>query len=558
MQRLDKQSIVILSALFAALMIGLSIWGAHQSYTVVPYWDMWEAVDFFLKADKGETAVWWNQHNEHRIVLTRLLVWAVLKWFGGSSIFLIGLNYLFAGLASLLFWRILRATTQTERPSTGEVCFGFMITASLFLWSQYDNLTVPFQSQFFLVSLLPLFALYLLHKATGITRSYSYFFIACIFGFASILTMANGVFILPLMVLYAITTRQSKARVFGLIILTGFSLALYLHNYHRPIGHGSIQEAIIHNPLRLFVYVLSYLGSPFYFLFKSKLITWLLGFVFLCCSMIATVQLLPKRAKASLKLVLLFFIFYIEITAFCTGGGRVLFGVTQALTSRYTTPALMAWVALLILYIPSILATMRNRYKKQRALVYCILIFVTAVLMLRLQSEALIVPPELFDREVAALALGLGVNDSEQIKQIYPGSERALALAKEASIKNISVFGVYPFREMRQLGNTVPQSALPTCLAGNIKHVARVADKRFVWVNGWLRPSKAKSRMIRFLNNKNQVVGYALIEKKTTKKLYEGYILRDQLNKGLRLQGDDFTCQMDVDVAILNLGEGVL
>ena len=78
---------------YVIFMVFIAIFGGAYLYSPIPYWDMWGGyLDFFLRVNNGDYGVWWSQHNEHRIILSRLLFWLDLKWFGGVSIFLIVFN----------------------------------------------------------------------------------------------------------------------------------------------------------------------------------------------------------------------------------------------------------------------------------------------------------------------------------------------------------------------------------------------------------------------------------------------------------------------------------
>ena len=51
----------------------------------------------------GDNLHWWSQHNEHWIVLARMLFWIDLSWFHGLGSFLIVVNFLLIGIAYLVF-----------------------------------------------------------------------------------------------------------------------------------------------------------------------------------------------------------------------------------------------------------------------------------------------------------------------------------------------------------------------------------------------------------------------------------------------------------------------
>lgn len=551
---------------FTALIVGLAVVGAFRFYSPVPHKDMWEGyLWFFLRVADGDIGAWWAQLNEHRLVLSRVLFWADLKWFGGASWFLIAVNYFLASASALLFWRILRAVSATEKPATGEILLGFALTSWLFLYCQKANLAWGFQSHFFLAQLLPLCALYWLHKSVVEIRGSPHFLVACGFGLASAGAMANGTLALPLMTFYALLTRQSIVRVGALLALSVVTIYIYLYDYHAPGGHGSLSQALKENPSGLLQYVLLYIGSPFYYLFFTgafgKLIALLMGLFFLGSSARFAIKSLRQPREGALTLALLFFILFVGGTALGAGGGRLIFGMEQALSPRYTTASIMAWAALLVLYSPTILVAIKSRDKK-----YLFPFAALAFLMIVVQLRALkLRDGELFEKKISALALELQVKDQAQIWYVYAYGkdiQGALNVAEKASARNLSIFGMYPFRDAReQLGAFVQQPALPAC-QGRLEAVEAIdGDARFVRVSGWIFNSAGRTypNVIRFLDSHGKVAGYALtgqtrpdianvIGKKALQAGYRGYLLADQMG-AMTLQGEDPPCQMRINVS---------
>jgi hypothetical protein len=553
------RTLILAAGMLAIGVIGLAVIGGVRSYSPVPFWDMWDGyLEFFLRITDGDSSAWWTQHNEHRIMLARLLFWADIKWFGGTGWFLIAVNYFLAGANALVFWRILRDAAATETPATGEILLGLMITAWLFLWSQEVNLTWAFQSQFFLAQLLPLCALYWLQKSIiGIKAGRRSFLIACGFGLASVGTMANGILALPLMTFYALLTRQSLLRTGALSILSVGTIFFYFNDYHAPVERSLLQD-IKENPFGFAQYVLLYLGGPFFYLFGKggfgKVIALEAGLALIVSSAWFAIKSPRKPQEMTLQLAMLFFILYIVGTAFGTAAGRLILGVDHALSSRYTTPALMAWCALLVLYSPGILTSVRARGTK-RLLPFAAL----ALLMIPLQINALRTDDKLFERKIAQLALR--VKDQTQIEHVHWSAELALSIAEKAAAQNLSIFAMYPFSGAReQLGTFVQQQRLTAC-QGHLDSVEAIdGDARFVRIRGWMFNSTDRTypHVIRFLNNQGKVVGYALtgqtrldvanaIDKKALLAGYRGYLLANQMGAALNLRGESPSCQMQAN-----------
>ena len=560
----DKKLIIAFSSL-TILMIGLAIVGGFLNYSPVQFWDTWDgAINFFMNTKDGDISIWWAQHNEHRIILARILFWADIKWFGGIGWFLIIINYLLLSMIALVFWKILRNISTTKKPEIGEILLGLFITTWLFQWIQHENLMWSFQGQFFLAHLLPLCAIYLLYKSISKFHSNRNFIIACIFGVASVGTMANGIITLPLMTLYALIMRQGIPRIITLVTLSISVIFLFFHNYHGVVGYSNISQSITENPLNMIYYLLVNLGSPFYQLFGGgelgQFAAIFSASVLIGSSMGLAIKYLRQPQQNALPLTLLTFILYTGGSAFCIANGRQVLGINTALTSRYSTPSLLAWAALLILYSPYILAILRAQKIK-----IMIPFGAMALLMIPQQFKALESDDKLiFERSVAALALELGVNDQNQIKYIEYNFSMIQTIAEKARINKLSIFDIYPFRDAReQLGKTFLQPMLPT-YQGKLEQIQPIInDKRFVRISGWMfNPAdKTYPKYIRILSSKSQIIGYAMtgqprpdiadtIDKKAGLSGYCGYILADQMGATLTLQGDRPSCQMQAIVPV--------
>lgn len=428
-------------SVLAALFISLAVFGGYQAYTPVPFWDMWDGyLGFYVQVVNGEWGAWWAQHNEHRIVLSRLFFWLDLALFEGRGWFLLVVNYALMGFVCLLFWGAWR-----ERAIDSNYWPGFFLAAWLFSWIQAENFTWGFQSQFILAQLMPLAAFYFLHRVASADHCKNrYFGIAVLLGVLAIGSMANGILVLPLMTAYALLSRLSWKRSLLLAFLSIVFIGLYFYDFNAPSGHGSLALALQQNPLGVAHYVLLYVGGPFYYLFGKgdfgQVAATLAGIFMIASASVFAWHAIHVARKSSLSLTLLAFILYVGGTALGTAGGRLIFGVDQALASRYMTPALMAWAALFLLYLPKLEAI------NQRDKIW-IPFFVLLLMMLPQQLKALHSKHDvLFEREVAALALELGVRDQPQINNIFPSTEWALSIAEAPRTMDLSIFGITPIK----------------------------------------------------------------------------------------------------------------
>lgn len=559
-------------ALITALSIALAILGGARAYTPVPFWDMWEGIlNFYPQVQSGEMGAWWAQHNEHRILLSRLLFWVDISAFKGAGVFLIIVNYVLVALAVALFlqigrdrWRSLDPAPRSSETWHGWL-LGMLLCVWLFHWMQHENFIWAFQSQFFLAQLAPLYALYAIARATDSDQQSSgrWFVGACVLGVLAVGTMANGVITLPLLTVYALLTRQGIRRISVLLALTLAMLILYFANYVSPGHHGSLSEAILTQPIALIEYTFLYLGNPMFSLLGRETTGYLAALIASGLMAATTLSLLviyvTRGARQyALPLALIFYIAYIAGTALGTGGGRLIFGVEQALASRYTTPALMAWAALFILILPAV-----YRLFRERQTLAVVLVSACLLLMFYRQTDAIHQRYQMkHDRMLAGMALELGVHDERQINHVYPVAGLLLDRTRIASAQNLAMFGLFPWADRReQLGEVYLPELLPTCI-GYLDLVEPVEmDPDFYRVHGWLLDSETRDvpTLITIINTASEVAGFALggqprddvraaLGRYARISGFRGYIHADSLNEPARLVATDPACQLQLDI----------
>jgi hypothetical protein len=555
----DKVALVFMAA--AAVFLGLAIIGGIRAYSPVPFWDMWDGyLNFYFKVEAGDWSAWWAQHNEHRPILARMFFWIDLAWFHGSVWFLLVINYLLACCICLVFWLYAREA------SAGNLnFFGFFFIAWLFSWSQKENFTWGFQSQFFLAQLLPLSAGYFLYLATTRkNKSNVYFSLSAILGILSIGTMANGVLVLPLLTLYAVIVRLAWRKCVFLAVLALALAGAYFHGYQTPGGHGSFWLGLRANPLGLIQYVLLYLGGPFYYFFGedrvAQNLAQLAGLSLVVSSLTFAWKAIRAPRQAALPLALLTFMLYLGASAVATGGSRLLFGLEQALSSRYMTPALMTWAALFILYLPALQRLPVKIKGKLWVAFLLLLLFMLPTQLKALQSRQQV----LFERNIAALALALEIKDQAQIGTIHPQAEAALLIAKKAAAANLSVFGMAPIKNARErLGtHSVLSAADATPCQGHLAGVQEIiGDPRYLQVRGWIfnPATHLVPDMLSLVDSQGRVVGLALTGQPRPRFAvasgpaaaysgFKGYLSIDQQGKTVTLQDADVSCQLSIQV----------
>ena len=469
---------VVMALLFAALMA----LGIRRYDSTVPQFDMWEGyLGFYTRAGQSWHA-WLEQHNEHRLILSRLLFWTDLRLFHGSMTLLYVLNAVFPFLIVACLTFLLRRLPPPPGISrTAGVTLAALLAVLATSWAQDENFIWAFQSQFWLVYLLPLLAFTLLAHARAADSRRS-FWLACLTGFASAWTMANGTLALPLLTVQALLLRLRWRDVGALLLLTALALGLYRHGYHTPypgVGRGAwIDQAL---------YVLLFLGGPWHFLLKQA--AWwpamAAGAVWIALAAFMAARVLRQRPAQPYALALLMLLAYVGAAALGAAYNRAILGVGQALSSRYLTPQIMSWAALLLLAVHLWPRALTSRW----ALGGYALV---PLLLLHTQLQAIKVPLDyLIQRRLPALAVQLDVRDlqTEAFQRMTYTGERTFELAKQAKREHLTVFGEPDMQLAARHwlgGATAAQTPTARC-AGAVQAVEPIADAPdAVRVRGWL------------------------------------------------------------------------
>ncbi|GKS95397.1 hypothetical protein [Acidovorax sp. SUPP2825] len=473
-------------SLYATLFALATAAAAWRTFTPVPNWDMWGALDFYADVRDGAGwQAWWKLFNEHRIVLAKALFWMEYRWFGGTQAFLIGANYLLVVGSIATFWAFLKAH-MGQMPRTTSVSAVVLLSVWLMSWVQYENLTWAFQSQFFLAQWLPLAGLYCLYRATQAPNGLRWFIGGCTLGVLSIGTMANGIMALPMMVLYATVARMGWRRVTVLAVLAALGIGVYMADFVAPADRPGLLTMLQTRPLGVLQYTLQYLGSPFQHLARRMEPVWIsqaFGVLFAVLALARLVPALKAPRAHALDLSLLTFVGFVAGTAFVTASGRLQIGMDGSLTSRYTTPSMMAWAALGILYAPRVMA-LRGL---ARAGVTLLLVAVL-VQMLSVQARQTKRSDGPHLRMTGALALAMGVHDEQRIGMLIWDRALAERIMAKTRPHGFSVFGQPPLSDAATaLGSQLEMP--PARCTAFVDSVQRVpGDPRFVLLSGALLP----------------------------------------------------------------------
>lgn len=341
------------AALAVAAAVYVAGWTAADLlflYHPLPFGDYWDFLHHLTRYLAGELqpSELWAQHNEHRILFPRLVFLADAQWFGGTSVFTIAVSCLIQVLhAVLLISLVLRAVPDR---GAGRVVVAAAVGACMLHGSQLINLVWSFQVQFVMVYLAMTVAL---HQLSRHDRGIGHILAAIAAGCIATGSMANGVLVWPLLWSVAVQRRVPLRWILILVAAGAAMLIAYLSGFVRPAEHSSPLEALT-KPLATLHYLCAFLGNPLWSLNPALAVT--AGAITLAVTTWTAVRLLLRWSRLTpAEAVLLHVILLVVATGAMIAAGRLYLPLEAMLNSRYGTPALLLWSALLGTGLPQML-----------------------------------------------------------------------------------------------------------------------------------------------------------------------------------------------------------
>lgn len=456
-----------------------TVMGIVLNYSPIPWWDQWDGVvDFYMRLHSTPLKALFEQHNEHRPFLSRLIFLIDIHYFGGRNLFVLAANVLLAGLIALLMYRIVARHLKTVPGA----CLGAAgaILVCVFSWAQYENFTWGFQTQWFMVFLLALCAFHAQEiskefgDAGNMKKSYLWQAAAVASAALATLSMANGVLVSLMLVVQAAYLRFAPGRICLLILCAALIWGGYFADWFVPGGSNAPADTLGKNYINLPVYILLYLGSPIHHAGFGKWAT--AGFGALVLAGIAcSVFIAFRREKRPRAVSLLAMSLFLAGGALITASGRLALGVDQAMSSRYATAALLLLCSVSFFLWINAPGTALRRWIGLGTLF--------AVLAVALCQRSAFAPEHewQYRKLLAGLALRSHVYDDEYIGILYPFPVRLRDVASRAEAMRISIFAPdQPDYE------TLPShvSAEKRCL-GAIEKITPTTTANMLAARGW-------------------------------------------------------------------------
>jgi len=319
----------------------------------LPIADEWEYAKLIIKL-RAHTVTFsdlWAQHNEHRLLVPRLILIAIhtIRGFWHTP----DLMNLSWGFAAFTFLLMLKLIWQLIPQTIWRMSAAFATSLLLFTFAQDQTWLMGITNAWFLVNLLFVATIVFLslNHAHKLSANTSRLFLLAIVS-TVIATYSTGTAFpmwLALIPLIWLSQPPQRRPVTLLIwfICAGLTLSLYFYDYNKPSAHPDLLFGL-RNPIPFFLYITAYIGNPF----SQGFPAWtsaLLGFI-------GFVSFIYLAYKISRVQGISAFQIYVPVTmvlfavgnAIITALTRVGFGwEEQALSSRYATISVYFWIGLI-------------------------------------------------------------------------------------------------------------------------------------------------------------------------------------------------------------------
>jgi hypothetical protein len=303
-----------------------------------------------------------------------------------------------------------------------------------------------------------------------------------------LLSLANGLLLLPLLFVAALLLRLSY-RVVSTYLLTALvSTALYFHNYVRP-AQNSDPAASLRSPIKLVQYIAVYFGSTWGYggswTHHNLQVALFSGIAGLTLAVVLVLQIsrFKKTADAfALQLVLL--LAFCIGTAFLTALGRVASGNSQAFAPRYQTVALLFWWCLACWLIGRSI-TGHSRTQLLAIQVLLVVVFLRGADLVRFPLRD--AREHAFQQRAAAAALTSDVDDREQIQQAFPYGDYVLSVVPFMRENHLSIFHATNQPLLGAPIDSIARQTAPEQCQGALQTVSviRNGDRQDLRIAGW-------------------------------------------------------------------------
>lgn len=415
--------------LIGQIVLLLRLW--YQTYHPLPWHDEWNTIELLrqLTGDPWRLDAWFSLHNEHRLVVPRI-VFALDFWmFGGRHLFTFAVT---AVLACAIVLLALRESRRIAPETPTAWLLGLALASMLMCGQQASNLLWAFQVQWFLVhffTVAAVAAVVAAARASEVSPKQSHFLIlgAVLAALCANYSTVSGnlAWISTGVTALLLRDRLPKWTLPAVIAVGAASIAAYAYGFRLSgTGTGSL-ETLRSDPLAGAAFLLALFGVPLA-PFGKGVSTAAGGFfaiasLALCVGVVRT-RLLARTGTEAFSIGLLAFVACVGVV---TAAGRVGLGIEAALESRLASVVAIGWASLTLLCFARLADSpaVQGKVTLRRARV-CALI--SAAVCLTVGVAGFLKPP--YDylpiveiKRSAESAIVAGAADSEALERVgYP------------------------------------------------------------------------------------------------------------------------------------------
>ena len=482
--------------------VASTLYIVFHDYVRLPHGDEWEMIAHWHEKWQDTDSSWWylfDQHNEHRIALPRLIFFSDLKWFEGSGTFTLGCLISIQLIHAIFLCALVCKSLRFKLAAS--LITGGLIVLLMFSALQIRNLVWGFQLQFVGVFALSTLAFFSLLQHTP-TRTHPNsriselpFALGIMFSIGATFTMANGLLTWPIGLLIGAQQRWPLRKFFFFLACGCITWLGYFHNFEFNPGHANPWKAL-ESIWVLIQYVAIYIGHPISPFWQEYAMG--IGMAGILITTVSVILFIfdkdNARFDSKASRTLLAVSIFILLTALITGLGRVNFGLEQAASSRYSTPAVIYWISSI-----TILLTVQLKNSRTKAALRHLsgfLIFSTIASAITYQFKV----PEIAEhlartRMAAASSLLTGVYDKSAIRHIHPHPRRVMDKIGILQEERLSLFSIDAATLVGQPLNARLAMASGNHCTGHIDEVKMVkSDKNGIRLAGWAINTQTQKR----------------------------------------------------------------
>ncbi len=318
-------------------------------WSPLPWFDEWATVGLIEAWRSGTMTaleVLFAQHNEHRLVVPRLVFFADDLFFHGEGYLSLVAIFIVQAAHAALFAAVL---SRSSPPRSGRWAVAAVVVALMFSLRQAENFSSGFQVQFVGVFAGATLSFVLFALVIGRIRRGAPYTGPLVASFGTVMltsfTMANGLVSAFVLVAMALAARLRWPIVLACAAWAVLLALVYFQGYE-PVAHHSRPSESLRHPVELLLYVGTYLGS----VVASDQIAApaTAGLAGLGALLAAVVRTVRQRGARPAEIALVAVMLFVTAAALVTASGRLGFGIGQALSSRYVTGSVTFWAAQLV------------------------------------------------------------------------------------------------------------------------------------------------------------------------------------------------------------------